>query len=208
MIRLIVTDDHTIFREGLKQILADQSDFEIVGEARNGEELLALLPSTPCDIVLLDLSMPGRSGIPLLEQLRAAFGRLRIIVLSMHDEHQYIVEALKAGAVGYVTKNSASQQLIQAIRKAAKDEMFISAAGQGANQRTRPPVADLPHTRLTVREREIFDMLISGRKISDIARRLNLSIKTVSTHKTNLMQKMDATTAVDLVRYALRNQLA
>ncbi len=207
MIRLIITDDHTIFREGLKQILADQADFEIVGEARNGEELITLLQSAPCDIVLLDLSMPGRSGIPLLEQLRKQFGRLRIIVLSMHEEYQYIVESLKAGAVGYVTKNSASLQLIQAIRNAAKDEMYVSAAAQGAAQRARMPIAELPHTRLTAREREVFDLLILGRKISDIARRLELSIKTVSTHKTNLMQKMDVTTVVDLVRYALRNQL-
>ena len=115
-----------IFREGLKQILAEHDDLEIVGEATNGQELLALL-SSPCDVVLLDLSMPGRSGIALLTDVVAKIGSGRVIVLSMHDEHQYVIESLKAGAAGYVTKSSASQQLIQAIRKVANDEMFISA---------------------------------------------------------------------------------
>ena len=118
MIRLVLADDHAIFREGLKQILAEHDDLEIVGEATNGQELLALL-SSPCDVVLLDLSMPGRSGIALLTDVVAKIGSGRVIVLSMHDEHQYVIESLKAGAAGYVTKNSASQQLIQAIRKVA-----------------------------------------------------------------------------------------
>ncbi|WP_166298353.1 MULTISPECIES: response regulator transcription factor [unclassified Bradyrhizobium] len=205
MTRLIITDDHTIFREGLKQILADQADIDIVGEARSGEELLGLLETTPCEIVLLDLSMPGISGIPLLQLLKAKHPGIRIVVLSMHEEHQYVIESLKAGAAGYVTKNSASHQLIQAIRTAARDEMFVSAATREAAR--RPPVTEFPHIRLTKREREVFDMLVLGRKITDIARRLNLSIKTVSTHKANLMEKMGAATVVDLVHYALRNQL-
>jgi len=205
MTRLIITDDHTIFREGLKQILADQTDMDIVGEARSGDELLGLLETTPCEIVLLDLSMPGLSGIPLLQLLKAKHREIRIVVLSMHEEHQYVIESLKAGAVGYVTKNSASLQLIQAIRTAARDEMFVSAATRDATR--HPPAAAFPHIRLTKREREVFDMLVLGRKITDIARRLDLSIKTVSTHKANLMEKMGAATVVDLVHYALRNQL-
>lgn len=206
MIRLLISDDHTIFREGLKQILGDEDDFEIVGEATNGDELLALLPATPCDIILLDLSMPGRSGMALVRDVGAA--DRRVVVLSMHEEHQYIVEALKAGAAGYVTKNSASDQLIQAIRKVARGEVFVSAAASlkpiRISSRTR---TELPHTLLTPREREVFDLLVAGRKISDIARALRLSVKTASTHKANLLAKMEAETTADLVRYALRNQL-
>jgi two-component system invasion response regulator UvrY len=207
MIRIFIADDHTIFREGLKQILSDEADIDIVGEATNGDELLAQLPSAPCEIVLLDLTMPGRSGISLLREIATAANR-RVVVLSMHEEDQYIVEALKAGAAGYVTKNSASDQLIQAIRKVVKGEMFVSpGASQSLIRQLRAPHAELPHTRLTPREREVFDLLVRGRKISDIARKLGLSIKTVSTHKTNLLNKMQAETAADLVRYALRHQL-
>ena len=127
MISLIVADDHTIFREGLKQMLAEESDFRIVGEATNGDDLLAQLRSLTCDIVLLDLTMPGRSGIALLREV-AGTAKWRVIVLSMHEEDQYIIEALKAGAAGYVTKNSALDQLILAIRKVVKGELFVSAA--------------------------------------------------------------------------------
>jgi two-component system, NarL family, invasion response regulator UvrY len=207
MIRIFIADDHTIFREGLKQILSDEADIDIVGEATNGDELLAQLPSAPCEIVLLDLTMPGRSGIPLLREIAAAANQ-RVVVLSMHEEDQYVVEAMKAGAAGYVTKNSASDQLIQAIRRVVKGELFVSpAASQSLLRQFRTPQAELPHARLTPREREVFDHLVRGRKMSDIARRLGLSIKTVSTHKTNLLHKMQAETAADLIRYALRHQL-
>ncbi|MBR0696692.1 response regulator transcription factor [Bradyrhizobium lablabi] len=207
MIRIFIADDHTIFREGLKQMLAEEADFKIAGEATNGDELLAQLASSSCDIVLLDLTMPGRSGISLLREL-AANEKWRVIVLSMHEEDQYIVEALKAGAAGYVTKNSAFDQLILAIRKVVKGELFISsAASQSLIRQARAPSEPLPHTRLTPREREVFDLLVLGRKMSDIARQLGLSIKTASTHKTNLLNKMQAETTADLVRYALRHQL-
>jgi DNA-binding NarL/FixJ family response regulator len=207
MIRIVIADDHTIFREGLKQILAEESDFTLVGEATNGDDLLAHLNETPCDIVLLDLSMPGISGIALVRAVSEADGAHRIIVLSMHEEHQYVVEALKAGAAGYVTKNSASDQLIASIRKVSHGELFVSAAASAAVLREARAPGDLPHTRLTPREREVFDLLVAGQKMSKIARDLDLSIKTVSTHKTNLLAKMDAETTADLVRYALRHDL-
>jgi len=207
MTRLFVADDHTIFREGLRQMLAEEADFRIVGEATNGDELLAQLGSLSCDIVLLDLTMPGPSGISLLREV-ASSDKWRVVVLSMHEDDQYIVEALKAGAAGYVTKNSALDQLILAIRKVVKGELFVSAAAsQSLIRQARAPREPLPHTRLTPREREVFDLLVLGRKMSDIARELGLSIKTASTHKTNLLNKMQAQTTADLVRYALRHQL-
>jgi len=208
VIRIVIADDHTIFREGLKQILAEESDFTLVGEATNGDDLMARLGTAACDIVLLDLSMPGVSGIALVRKVSEAEGGHRIIVLSMHEEHQYVVEALKAGAAGYVTKNSASDQLIAAIRKVSHGELFVSAAASAAMLReARVAGGDLPHTRLTPREREVFDLLVAGHKMSTIARDLDLSIKTVSTHKANLLAKMDAETTADLVRYALRHDL-
>jgi two-component system, NarL family, invasion response regulator UvrY len=149
--------------------------------------------------------MPGQSGISLLGDVVNRLEDGRVIVLSMHDEHQYVIESLKAGAAGYVTKSSASEQLIQAIRKVANDEMFISATAQA--DFARATADDTPHDRLTPREREIFQMLVQGRKISDIARKLDLSIKTVSTHKTNILQKFDAATVVDLVHYSLKHRL-
>ena len=208
MIRILMADDHAIFRQGLKQILADEADFRLVGEATNGSDLLSQLNEHTCDIVLLDLSMPGHSGIDLVRGVSEAKGDHKIIVLSMHEEHQYIVEALKAGAVGYVTKNSASDQLIQAVRKVSRGDVFVSAAGsQAAVQEARARQTRLPHTRLTPREREVFDLLVAGRKMSLIARELGLSIKTVSTHKTNLLSKMEASSTADLVRYAMLHQL-
>ncbi len=208
MIRILIADDHAIFRQGLKQILADEPECRLVGEATNGDDLLARLRAIPCDVVLLDLSMPGRSGIGLVRDVQETNGGQKVIVLSMHEEHQYIVEALKAGAVGYVTKASASEQLIEAIRKVSRGEVFVSAAAsQAAVQAARARQSGLPHTRLTPREREVFDLLVAGRKMSHIARDLGLSIKTVSTHKTNLLSKMDASSTADLVRYAMLHQL-
>jgi DNA-binding NarL/FixJ family response regulator len=206
MIRLFIADDHAIFREGLKQILAEQADFTIVGEATTGDGLVDRLGALDCDVVLLDLSMPGRSGIPLVRDVAAA-GTVRIVVLSMHDERQYVIEALKAGAAGYVTKAGASDQLIETIRKAAAGERVVSpSASQALIRQMLEP--ELPHTALTPRERQIFDRLVAGLSVSAIARQLDLSIKTVSTHKSNLLMKLEAGTTADLVRYALAHGLA
>jgi DNA-binding NarL/FixJ family response regulator len=136
----------------------------------------------------------------------AKIGSGRVIVLSMHDEHQYVIESLKAGAAGYVTKNSASQQLIQAIRKVANDEMFVSAtATQSAALKAQPE--DEPHRRLTPREREIFDLLVDGRKISDIARKLDLSVKTVSTHKARVFEQLPCRNLSERVKHAITHDL-
>lgn len=205
-IRIWIADDHTIFREGLKQILLDQDDFALVGEAVTGEDLLRRLPATPCDVILLDLSMPGRSGVGLVREICLHPGSHRVVVLSMHEEQQYVIEALKAGAFGYVTKSSASDQLYQTIRKAAAGERVVSPAASEAllRQWLEPAPA---HTKLTPRERQIFEMLVAGRKVSNIANALKLSIKTVSSHKANVLIKLDAETTADLVRYALAHGL-
>ena len=209
MIRIWIADDHAIFREGLRQILCDQPDFVIVGEATNGVELLARLAATPCDVVLLDLSMPGAEGVGLVREVAALDGGQRVVVLSMHEERQYVIEALKAGAVGYVTKASASDQLFDAIRKAAAGELAVSpAASQAMIRQMLQPEDPRPHERLTARERQIFDLLVAGKTVSAIARSLGLSVKTASTHKSNVLLKMGVETTTDLVRYALAKRLA
>ena len=208
MIRIVVADDHTIVREGLKQVLSAASDFSIVGEAQNGHEVLQRVRELEFDLLLLDLSMPGKSGIELIKQVRGEKPKLRILVLSMHQEPQYAVRAIRAGASGYLTKESASTQLVAAIRKIAGGGAFItdSVAEQlalGAMPQTEGP----PHGALSDREFHVFQLLVSGKAVSDIAKELSLSVKTVSTHKARIMQKMNMSNPAELIRYAIRHRL-
>ncbi len=208
MIRIVVADDHTIVREGLKQLLSAASDLSVIGEAQNGHEVLERVRALDFDVLLLDMSMPGRSGIELIKQVRAEKPKLRVLVLSMHEEEQYAVRAIKAGASGYLTKDSASAQLVSAIRKVAAGGAFItdSVAQQlalGAMPQTDGP----PHAALSDREFQVFRELVSGKAVSDIAAELNLSVKTVSTHKARIMQKMNMSNPAELIRYAIHHRL-
>ena len=208
MIRIVVADDHTIVREGLKQLLAAAGDLEVVGEAQNGHEVMERVRGLDFDLLLLDMSMPGKSGIELIKQVHSEKPKLRILVLSMHEEHQYAVRAIRAGAAGYLTKESASRQLVEAIRKVAGGGAFIS--GEVAQQLALGAMPDAkgpPHSALSDREFQIFLMIANGKSVSDIAERLNLSVKTVSTHKANILQKMSMTTPAELIRYALTHKL-
>ncbi|HEV8517397.1 MAG TPA: response regulator transcription factor [Burkholderiales bacterium] len=208
MIRIVIADDHTIVREGLKQLLSAAADLRVIGEAQNGHDVLKQVRENDFEVLLLDMSMPGKSGIELIKQVRAEKPKLRILVLSMHEEEQYAVRALKAGAAGYMTKESAGAQLLAAIRKVAGGGAFISPAvaeqfALGAMPQTEGP----PHTALSDREFQVFQMLVQGVSVSAIADRLNLSVKTVSTHKANIMQKMNMTNQSELIRYALNHRL-
>ena len=208
MIRILVADDHTIMREGLKQLLANEADLVVVGEARDGHEVLRLVKELDFDVLLLDMSMPGRSGIELIKQVKGEKPRLRLLVLSMHQENQYAVRAIKAGASGYLTKDSASTQLVSAIRKVAAGGAFISAdVAEQLALGAMPERSGLPHTALSDREYQVFQLLVSGVSVSDIADRLNVSVKTVSTHKARLMEKMGIGNQAELIRYALRHHL-
>ena len=208
MIRILIADDHTIMREGLKQLLANEADFVVVAEAADGHEVLKLVREREFDVLLLDMSMPGRSGIELIKQVKTEKPRLRLLVLSMHQESQYAVRAIKAGASGYLTKDSASTQLVSAIRKVAAGGAFITAdVAEQLALGAMPNVAGLPHTALSDREYEVFQLLVSGVSVSDIADRLNVSVKTVSTHKARLMEKMGIGNQAELIRYALRHRL-
>jgi DNA-binding NarL/FixJ family response regulator len=208
MIRIALADDHTIVREGLKQLLGAAGDIEIVGEAADGHAALELARSLEFDVLLLDMSMPGKSGIDLIRQVHSEKPRLRILVLSMHEEHQYAVRAIRAGAAGYLTKESATAQLVAAIRKVAAGGAFISAeVAQQLALSAMPGAQGLPHETLSDREFQVLRMIAEGKSVSDIGEQLNLSVKTVSTHKANLLHKMGMSTTADLIRYALAHRL-
>ena len=206
-IRVLVVDDHQLVREGLKQILGADTGMSVAGEASNGDEALALVRKNEYDLALLDMSMPGLSGVNLVKRLKTERPRLKILVVSMHGESQYAARALKAGASGYLTKDSAPALLLGAIRKIAAGGVHISeAAAEGLlNAATSDAVA--PHRTLSDREYEIFKLLVDGRGPTEIGDALHLSVKTVSTHKTRILQKMNLHGTADLVRYALEHGL-
>jgi DNA-binding NarL/FixJ family response regulator len=209
MIRLVMADDHAIVREGLKRIVAGAQDMQIVGEAADGDEVLRIVRAQEFDVLVQDLSMPGRSGMELIKLVKAERPKLRILVLSMHEELQYAVRSIKSGASGYLTKESAPAQLVQAIRKIAAGGAYISAevAEQLALGAMPGGVQAAPHEVLTDREFEVFRQLVAGVSVTDIAARLSLSVKTVSTHKAHLMQKLGLHNQSELVRYAMRHGL-
>ena len=208
MIRMLIADDHAVVRSGLKQMLSEYVDFSVAGEAANGLEVLKKLREQPYDLLLTDMAMPGRSGIELIKLVKAEHPKLAILVLSMHKEEQYAVRALKAGARGYLTKESAPDQLVSAIRKVAGGGVFISAsvAERLALDLNGNHEAD-PHTLLSDREFQIFRMIVSGASLGSIADELSLSVKTVSTHKARILQKMQMTSSAELIHYAIRHQL-
>jgi len=206
MIRVLLADDHEIVRDGLRRILGAAGDVQVAGEAANGDDALALARANDYDVALLDMSMPGLSGIDLVKRLKAEKPKLKLLVLSMHGEPQYAARALKAGASGYLTKDSAAEQLVGAIRKVAAGGVTMSeaaAAGLLAASTGEGP----PHSRLSDREYEVFKQLAGGASPTEIARRLHLSVKTVSTHKTRIQEKLGLASTAELVRYALEHRL-
>lgn len=209
MIRILIADDHPILRNGLKQIISGFGDMIVTGEADNGDDVLKSLNEEPVDVLVLDMSMPGKSGIDLIKQIRSEKPKLPILILSVHNEEQYAVRALKAGASGYLCKDSASNQLVQAIRRIATGRTFVSeeATGYLAQAIAGKSATLEPHARLSDREFEVFRMIVRGRSVSEIAEDLGLSVKTVSTHKMHILEKMEMDNAADLVRYAIHHGL-
>ena len=208
MIRIVIADDHAIVREGLKRIVSSVDGMEVAGEAADGNEVMQRVRELAFEVLMLDLSMPGRSGMELIKLVRAEKPKLRILVLSMHQELQYAVRAIKSGASGYLTKESAPAQLEQALRKIAAGGAFISAeVAEQLALGAMPGSEASPQENLSNREFEVFRLLVDGATVTDIAGRLNVSVKTVSTHKANLMQKIGVTNQSELIRYALRHGL-
>lgn len=209
IVKILIVDDHAIMREGLKQILANYADIQVAGEACDGIEALHKIQRQELDAVVLDMSMPGKSGIELLKQIKLEKPGLPVLVLSMHKEDQYAARALNAGASGYLCKDGASAQLVSAIRKIATGGIFISPeaaetmALKSISRKNDAP----PHTLLSDREYQIFELIIDGKGITEMAHILNISVKTVSTHKTRIMQKLSRPTVAELVRYAMEHGL-
>lgn len=207
-LRVLLADDHAIIRDGLKQILADTEDLAVAGEAANGNEALALVREHDWDVVVLDISMPGRSGLDLIRLIRDERPKLPILILSMHHEEQYAVRALHAGASGYLTKESDADLLVHAIRRIARGGVYVSdTVAQLIARGLMPTATELPHTTLSDREYQIFHRLVLGQGLTDIANELSLSVKTISTHKTRILQKMAMTNTSELIRYAVAHHL-
>jgi DNA-binding NarL/FixJ family response regulator len=205
---VLLADDHAIVRNGLKEILEATGDIVVGAEATNGHEALARVRDTEVDVAVVDLSMPGRSGVELIKLIKAERPRLRLLVLSMHSEEQYAVRAVRAGAAGYLTKESAADELVAAIRRIAGGGAYISPETAerlvlASNTGSDGP----PHTQLSNREYEVFRALVDGKSVTDIAAALNLSVKTISTHKSRILEKMELASQADLVRYAIRHNL-
>ncbi|SAL02371.1 two component LuxR family transcriptional regulator [Caballeronia calidae] len=207
-IHVLIADDHALVRDGLRHILGNASGFEIAGEASDGPSTLALARSTDADVLVLDLSMPGRSGLDLLKQIKDEKPALRILVLTMHAEQQYAARAFKAGASGYLTKESASAELVAAVTKVAAGGAYVSLAmAERFAQSLTEPAEALPHQRLSNREFEVFRRLCAGESISDIGEALCVSAKTISTYKARVLEKMQMPHEAALVRYAVRHRL-
>lgn len=209
MIRVLIADDHAIVRQGLRQILADTPDMEVGGEAGNGfEALRKIREEGPWDVLLLDVSMPGKNGIDTLKQIKDELPRLPVLVLSMYPEDQYGVRLLKAGAAGYLTKESAPEQLVSAIRTVSAGRKYISpGVAELLAERIGRDADQPPHALLSDREFEIMRMLASGMTPTDIADQLRLSVKTVSTYRSRLLEKMQLKNNAELTYYAIKNGL-
>lgn len=213
MLRVVIVDDHFVVRQGLRQMLHEPADsaaaaIEVVGEAAHGVEALQLLRTHPVDVLILDMSMPGRSGIELIRQIKGEFPALAILVLSMHSEEQFALRAIKAGAGAYLTKGGDAKELVYAVRTLASGHPYIT-----------PKVAEclalglsdhstgLPHERLSDREYQIFSMLITGQSVTEIGVALAISSKTVSTYKARILEKMEMSNIAELIRYAIEHGL-
>jgi two-component system invasion response regulator UvrY len=208
IIKIIIADDHAIVREGLKQILADSKDMVVTGDAENGIDAIKLARKNDCDVLLLDISMPDRSGIEVLKQIKKESPKLAVLMLSMHREDQYAVRSLKAGASGYLNKQSAPNELVDAIRVVAAGKKYISTAlaQELANQVGDDREVPL-HETLSDREYQTFVMIASGKTVSDIAEELSLSVKTISMYRSRLLQKMKLRNNAELTHYAIKNEL-
>ncbi|MNQ46987.1 Response regulator UvrY [compost metagenome] len=204
----MLADDHTLLREGLRRLLEQAGDITVAGEARDGSEALRQLALRAWDLIVLDMSMPGRDGVGLIRQIKTDFPKVPILVLTMHGEQQYAVQAIKAGAAGYLTKDSAADELVQAVRKVAAGGRYLSRSlAESIVFERHGDVSGLPHLLLSDRELSVFRYLASGMSNSDIARLLCLSIKTVSTYKGRVLVKMQLRNQADLVRYAIKHDL-
>ncbi|KDP83635.1 response regulator [Cupriavidus basilensis] len=208
MIRIVLVDDHTIFREGLKRLLLDEGDFSVVAEACNGPEALGAIRTHALDVLVLDISMPGRSGLDLIPSIRSEKPLLPIVVLSMYPAEQYAVRAFEAGASGYVTKDMDAVELVASIRKVVQGKRYFSPqVAEKVMDNLDRVNGQLPHRDLSSREYEIMRLIVQGVRLTEIGKQSFLSVKTVSTYRSRILKKIGVTTNAELVQYALRHRL-
>ncbi len=208
MIRVSIADDHAVVRRGLAEILRQTDDIDVLAEAADGDELLAALREREPDVVVMDLRMPGPSGLDLVKHLRAEFPRLGVLVLSANPEDQYAVRIVRAGASGYLTKESAEAELVSAVRRVAGGKRFLTPGMAEAllDQLDADP-DQAPHAQLSDREFQVMRLIASGLPVSAVAEKLSLSVKTISTYRTRLLQKMGMANNAEITRYALEQGL-
>jgi len=207
-IKVFIADDHAIVREGLKQILAETRDIVVAGEAENGLDAIKLFRKSGCQVMLLDISLPDRNGIDVLKQIKKDKPELAVLMLSMHREDQYAIRSLKAGAAGYLTKQSAPRELVNAIRQVAAGQKYVSPAlAQELANQVGDDHAQPLHETLSDREYQTLTMIASGKTVGAIAQELSLSVKTVSEYRARLLVKMKLKNSAELTHYAIKNQL-
>lgn len=208
MVRILIADDHPVVREGLKKMFEKVSDISIAGEASNGQEVLNKIEQNDYDLVLLDISMPGRDGLDILRELGRKRPHLPILILSMHSEEQYVIRALKAGASGYLTKKSISDELIKAVQKVACGEKYITSSlseklASYIRNDTEKPI----HEMLSDREHFVMRMIVKGRTRKEIAKELSLSVNTISTYRARIIKKLKMKNSAELIQYAIEKHL-
>ena len=208
MIKVVVVDDHAVVREGLKRIVSESGGMVVSGEAADGQEAMRLIKSEPCDVVLLDISMPNKSGLDVLKELHAESPRLPVLVLSMHPEDQYAVHVLRAGAAGYVTKESAPAKLVQAIRKVVRGGKYVSPSlAERLVFDLGTDTKKAPHELLSDREYQVLCLIASGKTVTQIGEVLALSVKTISTYRVRILEKLQMKNNAELTRYAIKEGL-
>ncbi|MBI2429127.1 MAG: response regulator transcription factor [Ignavibacteriales bacterium] len=208
MIRVLLADDHTIVRKGLKQILSEGIRSIEFGEASNASEAIDLLKKDPFDIVILDLSMPGRSGLDLLKDIKVLKPKIPVFILSMYPEDQYALRVIKAGAMGYMTKDSAPEELVKGVTKILNGGKYVSPAlSEHLLDLVQEPSNTESHQMLSDREFEVLRLIASGKTVSEIGTKLSLSVKTVSTYRTRILEKLHLSTNSELTRYAMQRKL-
>ncbi len=206
--KILIADDHVLFRQGLMQILAEEFPRTVFGEASNTRELMDCVQKQTWDVVLLDITMPGRNGLDVLKEMKQTRPRLPVLVLSMHPEDQFALRALQAGAAGYMTKESAAAALVKAIQDVIGGGTYISTAFAPRLARQIGGHTDKPvHETLSDRELEVMLLMARGKRVKDIAGELSLSVKTISTHRQHILRKLKLTNNAEIIRYALRNRL-
>ncbi len=208
MIKILVVDDHAIVRDGLRRILVDTPDIVVADEASNGQEVIKKVGNNNYDLILLDISMPGRDGLDVLKQLKCTNPKIPVLILSMYPEEHYAVRSLRAGASGYLTKQNSSDELIGAIRKVAKGRRYITPSlAEKLAFELGVDARKLPHEKLSDREYQVMCMFGSGKTVKEIAEILSLSIRTISTHRAHILKKMEMKNNAQLTYYAIKNAL-